>query len=194
MIDPDKDAAALPPAAPAVRTHSPLWYVFGAIVAIIGGVLGIPGAIIQELRAGGWLLLPIVGAPVIEEALKPTGVYILLARWPFVVRNQLYTAAITSLAGLTFGLLESAAYVLAFADDAPDWFPLYRFTIPVAMHTTTSFIAGLGINQALADWAAGRVAFPRRNRNAYFTAMAIHGMFNAVAMTLAFAGVFGDLE
>ncbi|HET8944167.1 MAG TPA: PrsW family glutamic-type intramembrane protease [Dehalococcoidia bacterium] len=180
------------PHAPATRTYSPLWYVFGALIAITGGVLGILGAVIQEVRTGGFILLPIVGAPIIEEALKPTGVYILLARWPLVVRNQLYTAMITGLAGLTFGLIESALYVAAFADDAPGWFPLYRFTVPVAMHTTASFIAGLGINRSLADWAQGRAPLAKRSRNLYFTAMALHGIFNTVAITLALAGVFGD--
>ena len=192
LEDSDEAAAALPTTAPVASTHSPLWYVFGGFVAIVGGVLGIPGAIVQELRAGGFLLLPIVGAPVIEEALKPTGVYILLARWPFVVRNQLYTAAIAGLAGLAFGLLESTAYVLAFADDAPGWFPLYRFTIPVAMHTTASFIVGLGINQGLADWVGGRAPLPRRSRNLYLTAIALHGVFNTVALALSFAGVLDD--
>lgn len=193
MIDPEA-TTPLPAAATHPRSRSPLWYVFGALMAIIGGVLGIPGAVIQEMRAGGYLLLPIVGAPIIEESLKPTGVYILLARWPFVVRNQLYTAAITGLAGFTFGMLESAAYVAAFADDAPDWFPLYRFTIPVAMHTTASFIAGLGINQGLADWVGGRMPFPKRSRMCYLVAMLLHSLFNTTALALTFAGVFGDLE
>lgn len=175
-----------------MRTYSPLWYVFGALIAITGGVLGILGAVIQEVRTGGFILLPIVGAPIIEESLKPTGVYILLARWPFVVRNQLYTAMITALAGLTFGLIESAFYVAAFADDAPDWFPLYRFTLPVAMHATASFIVGLGINRSLADWSQGRATLPKRNRNLYFTAMALHGIFNTTAIALSLAGVFGD--
>ncbi|HET9477243.1 MAG TPA: PrsW family glutamic-type intramembrane protease [Dehalococcoidia bacterium] len=191
MNRPSEVTASIPPV-PEPRAYSPLWYVFGGLIAVGGGVLGIFGAVIQELRAGGLILLPIVGAPIIEEALKPTGVYILLARWPFVVRNQVYTAIITGLAGLTFGLIESALYVAAFADDAPGWFPLYRFTIPVAMHTTASFIVGLGINRSLADWAQGRAPLAKRSRNVYFTAMALHGIFNTVAITLALAGVFGD--
>ena len=188
MINPSTSAIHTAPASP----YSPLWYVFGALIAITGGVLGILGAVIQEVRTGGFILLPIVGAPIIEESLKPTGVYILLARWPFVVRNQLYTAMITALAGLTFGLIESALYVAAFADDAPDWFPLYRFTLPVAMHTTASFIVGLGIDRTLADWSQGREPLPKRNRNLYFTAMALHGIFNTIAIALSLAGVFGD--
>jgi RsiW-degrading membrane proteinase PrsW (M82 family) len=161
-------------------------------VAIAGGVLGIFGAFLGEVRAGGFLLLPIIGAPVIEEALKPSGVYILLVRWPFVVRNQLYTAFITALAGLTFGLIESLVYVTVYVEDPPGWYVTYRFTISVAAHAFMSFIAGLAINQGLVDWAQGRAPFPRRSRNLYFTAMGIHGIFNTVAVILALAGVFDD--
>lgn len=193
MIEgPDTAAAALPPTTRSGGAHSPLWYVFGVLVAIAGGMLGIPGAIVQELRAGGFLLLPIVGAPVIEEALKPTGVYILLARWPFVVRNQLYTAAIAGLAGLTFGLVEAFVYVNVYADNPPDWFVTYRFTLPLVLHTTASFVAGLAINQRLMAWVQGQGPLPKANRNLYFTAMAMHGIFNTVALALYFAGVLDD--
>jgi hypothetical protein len=183
-------------ATPAVETHpiSPLWYAFAILVAVAGGALGILGAIIQELRAGGWLLLPIVGAPVIEEALKPSGVYLLLARWPFVLRRQVFTAFLSGLAGLTFGLIESAGYVIVFADDAPDWFATYRFTVPVAMHTVASTIVGMAISRPLIEWAQGRGPLPKRQRNLYFTAMALHGIFNTVAIILSYAGVFGDVE
>jgi len=148
------------------------------------------GALLQELRAGGFLLLPIVGAPVIEETLKPLGVYLLLMRWPRVLRNQIYTACLSALAGLTFGLVESAAYVAFYVDEAPGWYPAYRFTIPVAMHTTASFIVGLAINRHLMDWAQGRARLPRTNRNLYFSAMAIHGIFNTIALALEIGGVF----
>ena len=57
-------------------------HLFAISLALIGGVLGILGAVVQEMRTGGFLLLFFLGAPIIEEGLKPAGVYILLARWP----------------------------------------------------------------------------------------------------------------
>lgn len=169
---------------------SPLWYIFAILVALIGGLLGMLGAIIQELRAGGFILLPILGAPVIEETLKPAGVYILLVRWPKVLRSQLFTAFLSALAGLAFGLVESLAYVSLYVDEAPDWYPLYRFTAPVALHVTASFLVGLAINRALIDWAQGRAPLPKRNRNLYFAAMALHAIFNTTAVALDIGGVF----
>ena len=190
MIRPEVEAPAETPFSEANRAVSPLWYAFAIFVAITGGVLGILGAIIQEVRAGGFILLPIIGAPVIEEALKPTGVYFLLARWRFVLRSQLFTAFLAALAGLTFGLIEAFVYVNVYVDNAPDWFVTYRFTLPLVLHTTGSFIVGLAINSSLVDWAQGRAPLPRRTRNLYFTAVALHGIYNTIAIALSLAGVF----
>ena len=64
------------------------------------------------------------------------------------------------------------------------------FTLPLAMHTTTSFIFGLGITVGLIDWAAGRGPIPLRTRNFYIAAVVIHAVFNTIAVTLALTGVF----
>jgi RsiW-degrading membrane proteinase PrsW (M82 family) len=179
---------------PESRSFSPLWYVLAIFVSLIGGFLGAFGAVVQELRAGGFLLLPILGAPIIEEGLKPTGVYLLLIRWPDLLRSQLFTAFLSALAGLTFGLLEALVYVTLYVDNPPDWFVTYRFTLPLVLHTTGSFIVGLAINRRLLDWAQGRSALPKRNRNLYFTAITLHAIFNTIAVVLAIAGVFDGVE
>jgi RsiW-degrading membrane proteinase PrsW (M82 family) len=181
-------------AVPEPRSFSPLWYVFAVFISLIGGFLGAFGAVVQELRAGGFILLPILGAPIIEEGLKPTGVYLLLIRWPDLIRSQLFTAVLSALAGLTFGLLEALVYVTLYVHNPPDWFVTYRFTLPLVLHTTGSFIVGLAINQGLLDWAQGRSALPKRNRDLYFTAIALHAIFNTTAVVLAFAGVFDSVE
>jgi RsiW-degrading membrane proteinase PrsW (M82 family) len=158
-------------------------------LALIGGVLGIIGAFVQETQTGGGLLLIFLGAPIIEEGVKPLGVYILHVRWPQYVRGQLYTAFLAALAGLSFGVIESVLYVALYVDDYPDWFPLYRFTLPLMLHATTSFIFGLGINQGLIDWAAGRSPLPKISRNCFIIAATLHAVFNITATALTFAGV-----
>ena len=85
-------------------------------------MLGIIGAAFQEAQAGGYLLLPFVGAPIIGEGVKPLGVYILLLRWPRLLRNQLYTALLCDFAGLTFGVIESLVYVYVYASNPSDAF------------------------------------------------------------------------
>jgi RsiW-degrading membrane proteinase PrsW (M82 family) len=164
------------------------------VVALLGGGLGIAGAFVGEMQRGGLFLLPVlIGAPVIEEALKPAGVYIALLRWPQALRSQLYIAALCALGGLVFALIESAVYTQLYFPDAGDDFVMFRFTIPVAMHVICSFVYGFGVNHSIIDWAAGRGRLARSTRRAYITAAGIHGTYNLVAVVLSVSGVL-DFE
>ena len=164
------------------------YHLLAILLALAGGVAGIFGAFIEELRTGGGLLLIFLGAPIIEEALKPTGVYLLLIRWPQLVRSQLYTAFLAALGGLTFGLVEAFVYVTLYVPDHSEGFLVYRFTAPLLLHTAASFIVGLGINRGIIDWVAGRSSLPRRSRNLYIAAVTLHAVFNLVAVILTLAG------
>jgi hypothetical protein len=179
------DVQARPAASVGVLGHA-----FAITMALAGGVLGIVGAFVNEVRAGGFILLPIVGAPIIEELLKPTGVYILLARWPRLLTGRLHTALLAGLAGLSFGVIEALVYIFVYVPDAPDWFVTYRLTVPLAFHACASFIVGLGIGPGLLDWVNGRGPLPKRTRNLYITAISLHAVFNLVATVLVFAGYF----
>ena len=162
-------------------------------VALLGGVLGILGALVQEFRAGGFLLLPFLGAPIIEELVKPSGVYLLLARWPRLLRGQLHTALLAAAAGLSFGVIEAVVYVTLYVPDPPSWFVTYRFTVPLFLHATASFIVGLGINQGLLGWASGGSPLPKASRNFYLAGIGLHAVFNTTVMALAIAGVFDNV-
>jgi len=161
---------------------------FAVLVAVIGCVVGIPAVVFQELQAG-FLIGALVAAPVIEEAMKPTGVYILLLRWPQALLGRLHTAMLSALAGLTFGLIESLIYVKVYFPDEGSDFVLFRFTVPVLMHTIASGIVGFGLSRTVIDWAAGRAPLPRVTRNFYFAAVALHAIYNTVAVILSVSGV-----
>ncbi|MPZ48393.1 MAG: PrsW family intramembrane metalloprotease [Dehalococcoidia bacterium] len=164
-------------------------------MALLGGLLGIAGAFMQELQSffGGGLLMVFIGAPVIEEALKPAGIYLLLLRWPRALSGRVHTAALTALSGLCFGLIESFVYVRFYFPDQGDDFVLFRFTVPVAMHAFASFIVGLGLSRSLVDWAAGRQKLPKPARNYYLAGVGLHAAYNTAAAILSFAGVI-DFE
>lgn len=169
---------------PGLRHH-----VLALFFALLGGVLGIFGAVVTELASGGGgLAVGFVAAPIIEEAMKPLGIYILLVKWPIALRNQPYTAVLTAISGLGFGLVEALAYVTLYVPDPPEWFVTYRFTIPLALHTTASLIYGFGINRALLDWASKGSPFPRRTLRLYVIAVVMHALFNIVAGALSLAG------
>jgi RsiW-degrading membrane proteinase PrsW (M82 family) len=175
------------------RPPSPLGYLFALLLALLGGAFGIFGAFVQEVQAGGFLLLPFLGAPIIEELVKPSGVYLLLARWPRLLRGQLHTALLAAVAGLSFGVIEAVVYVTLYVPDPPAWFVTYRFTVGPALHATASFIVGLGINRGLLDWARRGSPLPKATRNFYVAGIGLHAVFNTTVMALAIAGVFDDV-
>ena len=168
-------------------------YVLAVLLAFVGGLFGIGGAFVQEMQTGGLLLLPFVGAPIIEEAMKPLGVYIALIRWHAALASRLFTACLAGIGGLVFGVVEALVYTEVYVSDPSDSFVIYRFTAPLIMHTIASFIFGLGISRGIIDWAAGRAPFPKRARNFYIVAVLIHAAFNITAITLHLSGVV-DLD
>jgi RsiW-degrading membrane proteinase PrsW (M82 family) len=170
-----------------------LLYIAAFFIAAVGGLMGILGAFVQEVQASSALrpelALLFLGAPVIEEALKPTGVYIVLIKWRDVLRSRLALACMSALAGLVFGLIESYIYVNVYApDNGPDYV-LFRYTVPVLMHVIASFCVGLGLHRDTIEWANGRIPLPRSTRNFYLLGAGIHALYNIVAVTLSIIGV-----
>jgi len=179
-----QDASPLPGKAPAYQ------YVLTIIIAIVGGFLGILGAIVQEIQSTAtFILLPFLGAPIIEEALKPSGLYLALLWWPRALAGQLFTAVLCALSGLVFGVIESFVYVTLYVEDPSDEFIVFRFSVPLGLHALCSYLVGLGLNQRVIDWAAGRSQLPRASRNYYIAAVVLHGAYNTIAVILALSGV-----
>ena len=165
-------------------------YALAFFMAVLGGLLGIMGALFQEGQATlGFLLLPFLGAPIIEEALKPSGIYLALLWWPRALNSQLFTAILCAISGFVFGVIESLVYVAVYVEDPSDDFILYRFTVTLALHAIASFVVGLGINRRILDWAAGRTKLPKASRNFYIAGVAIHAIYNTTAVILSIAGV-----
>jgi RsiW-degrading membrane proteinase PrsW (M82 family) len=177
--------AALGVKAPDANPASLWLQPFAVLVAVVGCVVGMPAVILQEVQSG----LPVFAAPVIEEAMKPAGVYILMLRWPRLLLGRLHTAVLAALGGLTFGLIESLIYVKIYFPDEGSDYVLFRFTVPVLMHTVASFIVGYGLSRTVIDWAAGRAPLPKLTRNFYFAAVALHLTYNIVAVILSLTGV-----
>jgi RsiW-degrading membrane proteinase PrsW (M82 family) len=184
-----------PPAAPAPAPATAGLiggHLFAVFVAALGGALGIIGAGVNELRTGGFLLLPIIGAPVIEEVAKPVGVYLLLARWPRLLHGQLHIAFLAAVAGLSFALIESLVYITIYVPDHSSGFVLFRFTVTPAIHMLASFTVGLGINRGLLDWASRGTQPPRSSLVFYAIGMCIHAAYNTTVVVLYVVDVLND--
>jgi RsiW-degrading membrane proteinase PrsW (M82 family) len=192
MIEPLPEIAVAPVEAmlPAAATRSSLRLQLLAVtLALLGGLLGAAGAVVQEAQVGGGILLALVAAPVIEEALKPAGIYLILIRWPQALLGRWHTALLTGMSGLAFGLIESFVYVKLYFPDHGDGFVLYRFTVPVLVHFTASFIVGMGLSRGLIDWAAGRSKLPKQTRMLFLSAVLLHAVYNVTAVILAVTGI-----
>ena len=130
------------------------------------------------------LLIVFVGAPMIEEIVKPMGVYVFMIRWPHVLRNRLHIATLVMVSGVGFGLIESLVYVTLYVPDHSQEFFIYRFTVTIGLHAAASFIAGLGVSSKLIDWANGEAEFPRAARFAFLGAIGLHAAYNITVTIL----------
>ncbi|NQT74246.1 MAG: PrsW family intramembrane metalloprotease [Chloroflexi bacterium] len=163
------------------------WRILGPLVAMLGGLFGILAAG-HENSGYGLYVAAFVVAPIVEESVKPCGVYWLLGRRPFALPSQQYTVFLTALAGLTFGIIESLVYVGIYYreyDELDHTFVIWRFTVCLLVHTTCSFIVGWGINEKLVAWVRGEDPFLQGNRKFFFTAMAIHSCYNIFAWIIS---------
>ena len=124
-----------------------------------------------------------------EEGLKPSGVYLLLGKWPHLLRSRLYTAYLAALGGLSFGIAESIIYLTVYFPEHSAGLVLYRFTVPLAVHALASFIAGFGINQRLLASVRGEVPFLSGNWKFFIAAIALHAVYNIGATVASLSGL-----
>ena len=177
-----------------LQNQTPAWLYGAMIVAAIGGGwTAVAIAIVPSLGLDWsfWILL-FFAAPFYEEALKPLGVYYVFLAWPHIALSRWQIVGLAAIGGLTFALLESYMYVERFPEGGADYV-LFRFTAPVFMHVVTSSLTGAGLTPGIFGqlWR-GRV--PASTRRAYFTAVAVHTIYNVTVLLLAVIGVREFIE
>ncbi len=191
-LDPRLEDKGLGPAAsPQEQSPPPVplrWRLLAPLIALAGGLFGIIGAIYTEALHGS-LLVAFVGAPIIEEAVKPSGVYFLLFKWPTVLRSRVYTAFLSGLGGVSFALIEDLMYLHVYFPTHSPQLAVWRYTVCVALHGTASFIAGFGINKKLVAAVRGDIRFLAFDKRYFIAAMALHSLYN-ILITI-FAGHLG---
>lgn len=150
-------------------------------MAALGGVLGVLGAVIQEWSYGS-PLVAFVAAPMIEEVMKPSGVYLLLVRWPKVLTSRIFTALLAAVGGLSFALIENIIYLQFYFPEHTQTLVVFRYSACLTMHVVCSFILGFGINQKLIASVRGEIPFLKDNKKFFFIPMTIHSLFNIMAV------------
>lgn len=145
--------------------------------------MGLLGSALEEALHGG-LLSPFLAVPIIEEALKPSGVYFLVAKWPQILPRRLYIASLTALGGLTFGIVENLIYLNVYYPEHSRLIVLIRYTGGLLLHTSASFIVGLGINSKLVAAVRGNIPFFSFDKRYFIIAMSMHSAYNVAAVVL----------
>lgn len=145
------------------------------------------GAAYTEFFHGSFMAA-FVGAPIIEESLKPLGVYLILAKWPLALRNRLYTAFLTMLAGVAFATIENLVYLNFYIQEPAPQLIFWRYTVCTAVHAGCSFIFGFGINQKLSASVRGETRLLSSGKRFFITAMALHSLYNITVVILEITG------
>lgn len=159
------------------------WLLLAPLVAMAGGVFAIVGAFIEESLHYS-IIAPFVAAPIIEESLKPSGVYLLLVKWPKALRSRLYTAFLAALGGLVFAVIENILYLKVYIEDPTTTVVVIRWSFGIMLHMGCSFIVGFGINDRLLASIKGEVPLLSGNKKFFIIPMVIHGLYNAMAVIL----------
>jgi RsiW-degrading membrane proteinase PrsW (M82 family) len=173
---------------PLLKPISRKWLIWAPLLALAGGCFGAFGAFITETLRANFLGAFIV-APVVEEALKPSAIYLVLAKWPRVLKNQFHIAALAALGGISFATIENLVYLNIYIKHPSPEVVLWRLTVGTALHAVCSFIFGLGLNQKLISSIKGETKLLSSGKRYFFTAMALHSAYNIAITVLTL--VFG---
>jgi RsiW-degrading membrane proteinase PrsW (M82 family) len=154
------------------------------LIALLGGIAGLVGALIQEIMQGEFLG-PLVAGPIIEEVMKPTGVYVLLATRPRLLNNRIYTAFLAALGGLGFGLIENVLYLEVYFPSHGHELLLFRYLVNLPLHVVLSFIVGFGINQKLLAAVKGEIPLLSANKRFFIIPMLLHSGYNFLPVLIS---------
>jgi RsiW-degrading membrane proteinase PrsW (M82 family) len=132
----------------------------------------------------GSLLVAFVAAPMVEEVMKPAGVYLLLVWWPKVLTSRLFTALLAALGGLSFAVVENILYLQFYFPEHTQALVLFRYSAGLTMHVASSFILGFGINQKLLASVRGEIPLLKGNKKFFIIPMVIHSLFNIMAVVV----------
>ena len=159
------------------------WRIITPLIALGGGLLGVLGAFFQEATRG-FLLMVFVAGPMIEEVMKPTGVYLLLAFKPEALRRRIYTALLAALGGLAFAIVENLIYLRVYYSEHTHALVVMRYCAGLPMHVSTSFILGFGINCKLLSSIKGDIPFLQGNARYFIIPMVLHSLYNIAVVVL----------
>jgi len=173
----------------ALTPASKTWLVTLAAI-LLAGPWGVLGAFWGTPKSGlGGILVVSIFAPVVEEMMKIGTALLIVEKRPYLFRSPMQIALVALAGGLAFSVIENLIYLHVYVPHHDADFARWRWTVCVALHTTCSFVAGLGLVHVWRDcWR--RLARPRLSLLfPYWAAAAIiHGLYNATVTIYSLVG------
>lgn len=173
------------------RSQTPLahtWLVTLGI-ALAAGPFAIIGAFYGSGQTTFSIIAICVFAPIVEEVMKTAAAMYVVEKKPFFFRSSVQILICALAGGLAFATIENLLYLHVYIPNPSQRIIVWRWTICTAMHTTCTFITGIGMVRIWRDtWT--RHARPRLTFAFPFllTAIIIHGGYNAFAVLYHFIG------
>jgi RsiW-degrading membrane proteinase PrsW (M82 family) len=184
----DDDAAAR---LSARRSATPRHHqVLAALVAAVAsGPFAIAAAFLENsFGGGGGILLFVLFGPAAEEVAKASGAFALSEQRPWLVPSGFALPLITLCSGLVFAAVENIWYLMVLIDDPSDTVVRWRWIGGPLLHGTAAFVTGLGLRRMwLRSLGTGRPR-PAHAEPFLIGAIALHGVYNAVAIAAAVTG------
>ncbi len=150
-----------------------------------GGAVSTIFAFFKELP---FLLIPFISAvivaPLMEELLKPMGVFHLLNKHAKLLPSRGFVAFLGALSGLTFATLENLLYLYVYFPNHTAEFAIFRFTVCTTVHVVCSAIVGWGAGAQLEELKQGdeETFFDLEKSMGWLvTAILLHAAYNTFA-------------
>ncbi len=160
--------------------------------AIGGGVFATIAAIFKELFYSYLLILvPIFIAPLIEELLKPVGVFHLLNRYPKLLSSRAQVVWLGMLSAFTFSALENLLYLYVYYPNHTTELVAIRWLVCTPLHMLWTAILVYGASAQLKELQSGddETFFDLEKAMGWVVAaIAFHALYNTAVILLSSSG------
>ena len=134
------------------------------------------------------LLTVMLFGPVAEEVMKAAVPLYIVEKRPYLFRSRLQMVLCAVGSGLAFAVIENLMYLRVYVSEPSALLIQWRWTVCVVLHVGCTVIYSMGLMRVWGDtWT--RRARPRIELAApyAFTAMVVHGGYNALVVVLSLA-------
>jgi hypothetical protein len=162
-------------------------------VVLVAGPWGVLGALFGgvEGSSSAFAMYAIIG-PVTEEIMKIAAALWIVEKRPYLFKSVWQILLCAAAGGAAFAYIENLVYLNVYLPDPSSQLVMWRWTVCSGLHTTWSFIAGVGLAR-IWDNAIRNRHPPQLGLGVswFVLAMAGHGMYNGFVV---FAERFGWLD